>query len=202
MDDVDLPGNVGSTVTRTAAVRNLVKPIPGPVHVVCMGVAGCGKSTVAKALAEQLNWPFKEGDDLHPPANKEKMSAGVPLDDQDRAPWLARIVEHLTAQAKAGDSTVVTCSALKRSYRDQLRTAFGTVVYVHLDPPRPVLEQRMQNRRGHFMPASLLDSQIDTLEPLQDDELGLICSGTGPLGELIGNLVEALQGLTGWSRHG
>lgn len=157
-----------------------------------MGVSGCGKSTVARALVERLTWPFEEGDDLHPAANKKKMSSGVPLDDADRAPWLDKIAAWLSEQAGAGCSTISTCSALKRSYRDQLRTAAGTVLFIHLDPSRAVLEERMRNREGHFMPASLLDSQIDTLEALEDDELGLVCDDKGPLKGLVNDLVDLL----------
>lgn len=197
MDDVENPGDSEPSEKPTAAIKDLSGPIPGPVHVVCMGVSGCGKSTVARALESRLAWPFKEGDDLHPAANKEKMSSGIPLDDNDRAPWLGEIAAWLSAQASAGCSTISTCSALKRSYRDHLRTADGTVVFIHLDPPRAVLEERMQDREGHFMPASLLDSQMDTLEALEDHELGLICSDTGQLEELVGDLVRALKGIAG-----
>lgn len=196
MDQRENAVHAEPTVRRTAAIRDLRNPIAGPVHVVCMGVSGCGKSTVAQALVERLGWRFEEGDDLHPAANKKKMSSGIPLDDDDRAPWLAEIAAWLSEQAAAGYSTISTCSALKRSYRDQLRTADGTVVFIHLDPSRAVLEERMQDREGHFMPASLLDSQIDTLEALEDDEMGLICKDTGALENLVSDLVRAIQGIT------
>ena len=142
-------------------------------HIVVMGVAGSGKTTVAGILAERLGWPYAEADDFHPPENIAKMSAGQPLTDEDRWPWLRAIRDWLTARSQAGESAVVTCSALKVAYRDLLREAEGRVRFVHLSAPAPLLEDRMEHRAGHFMPPSLLASQLATLEPLTDAEDGV-----------------------------
>lgn len=138
--------------------------------VIVMGVAGCGKSTVAEDLAERLGWPVVEGDDLHPPASKAKMTAGTPLTDADRIPWLTAIRDEID---RAPTHLIVTCSALRRSYRDLLGTARGRVRFLHLTGTHAVLGSRIGARTGHFMPASMLASQLDTLEPLQDDEDGV-----------------------------
>lgn len=143
-------------------------------HVVVMGVSGTGKSTVGRLLADDLGWAFLEGDDVHPAANVAKMRAGIPLTDADRAPWLAAIRDELSANADEGRSTVVTCSALRRAYRDVLREARGRVRFVHLEVPPDELARRMAQREGHFMPASLLASQLATLEPLGPDEDGVV----------------------------
>ncbi len=135
---------------------------------VVMGVAGCGKSTIAGILAGRLGWPLAEGDDFHPAENVAKMAAGHPLDDADRAPWLARIREWMAAQEAAGMSAIVTCSALKRRYRDVLRD--GEVTFVYLHGTREQLLARLTARQGHFMPASLLDSQLADLEAPEPDE--------------------------------
>jgi gluconokinase len=141
--------------------------VPPPVLVV-MGVAGCGKSTLASLLAQRLGWPLQEGDALHPQANVDKMAAGQPLDDADRWPWLRLVAAWIDARVAAGEPGIVTCSALKRTYRDLLRRE--GVRFVHLAGSRELLEQRMQVRSGHFMPASLLDSQLATLEAPGADE--------------------------------
>lgn len=133
-----------------------------------MGVSGCGKSTVGGLLAGRLGWPLEEGDDLHPAANVEKMAAGHPLDDEDRWPWLVRIREWIEYREAAGESGIVTCSALKRRYRDVLRD--DQVVFVHLHGSRELLLARLTARQGHYMPASLLDSQLADLEPPDEDE--------------------------------
>lgn len=143
-----------------------------PIVLVVMGVSGTGKSTVAGLLAGQLGWALAEGDDLHPPANVAKMSRGQPLTDEDRWPWLARIAEWIQGQLRAGQPGIVTCSALKRSYRDQLRAP--GVVFVHLSGSRETIARRLSARLDHFMPTSLLDSQLATLEPLGDDEDGFV----------------------------
>lgn len=135
-----------------------------------MGVSGTGKSTTAAILAQRLGRPMIEGDDLHPAANVAAMHAGRALTDADRAPWLLAIRDAMTA---AGGSTVVTCSALRRSYRDVLRTAEGRVRFVHLVVPADELARRLAVRQGHFMPATLLASQLATLEPLGPDEDGV-----------------------------
>ncbi|MEN0130552.1 MAG: gluconokinase [Brevundimonas sp.] len=139
-------------------------------HVVVMGVSGTGKSTVGRLLAERLGAAFVEGDDLHPAANVERMRAGIPLTDADRAPWLELVRD---AMSTAGGDTVVACSALRRAYRDVLRGARGRVRFVHLVVPPAELEQRLSERAGHFMPTALLASQLATLEPLAPDEDGV-----------------------------
>jgi gluconokinase len=132
--------------------------------VVLMGVAGSGKSTVGALVATRLGWPFQEGDLLHPPANVAKMAAGTPLTDADRAPWLAQVREWI-AQHHNG---VITCSALKHTYRDALRD--DNVLFGYLTAPREVLRDRLRTRSGHFMPPALLDSQLADLEPPSPDE--------------------------------
>lgn len=130
---------------------------------VVMGVSGTGKSTVATALAEHFGWQLQEGDDLHPKANIAKMAGGQPLDDNDRWPWLQLIADWIGAHIDSGTSGIVTCSALKRTYRDVLRR--DGVVFVYLEGSEELLRGRMESRTGHFMPASLLTSQLQTLEP-------------------------------------
>jgi carbohydrate kinase (thermoresistant glucokinase family) len=137
---------------------------------VVMGVSGCGKSTVAALLSERSGWPFKEGDSLHPPANVAKMEAGNPLTDEDRWPWLALIADWIEAQLDAGGNGIVTCSALKRSYREVLNRRGTGVVFVYLTGKRETLEERMRTRTGHFMPPSMLVSQLETLEEPEADE--------------------------------
>ena len=142
--------------------------MPQPPLVVVMGVSGSGKSTVGALLAERLGVPFLDADDLHPITNVDKMSQGVPLTDDDRWPWLAKVG---AAMAEAsGTGIVVACSALKRSYRDAIRDRAPSAVFVHLHGERELLAQRLGLRVGHFMPGSLLDSQLATLEPPGDDE--------------------------------
>lgn len=142
-------------------------PTPKPVLVI-MGVSGTGKSTLAQALAERLGWPLQEGDALHPQANLDKMAAGQPLDDADRWPWLRLIAAWIDRRAAAGEPGIVTCSALRRAYRDLLRRDF--VHFVHLTGDRELLARRMLERKGHFMPPALLDSQLAALEAPAADE--------------------------------
>lgn len=142
------------------------------LHVVVMGVAGAGKTTVSAALAERLGWMLAEADEFHPQSNIDKMASGVPLTDEDRWPWLGSIRDWMSGQAAAGRSTVLTCSALKRSYREFLAEADGRVVFAHLDGSPELLAERMATRAGHFMPTGLLPSQLATLEPLTGGELG------------------------------
>ncbi|GHG92954.1 gluconokinase [Streptomyces lanatus] len=143
-----------------------------PLCIVVIGVSGTGKTTTARLLAERLDIPFAEADDLHPPANIAKMSAGVPLDDADRQPWLESIGRRLHAGDAAGTGCVVACSALKRRYRDTLRAACPGIFFLHLTAGHDVLEERIGNRTGHFMPKALIDSQLAALEPLEPDERG------------------------------
>jgi gluconokinase len=140
--------------------------------IVVMGVSGSGKSTVGAALAQRLRVPFADADDFHPPANIAKMTAGHALDDVDRGPWLTSIGEWLAEHQRGGG--VMSCSALKRRYRDHLRTHVSDVEFVHLDGTQAVIARRQASRPGHFMPASLLASQFATLEPLDADETGVV----------------------------
>jgi gluconokinase len=157
-----------------------------------MGVSGSGKSTVAAGLAEQLGWEFAEGDDFHPEENVAKMAAGIPLDDDDRWPWLRAVGEWISERERAGRSVVVTCSALKRSYRDVLREGRPSVWFAHVTVDPDVLRDRLGRRTGHYMPASLLDSQLATLEPLADDEPGVQVSGDGPPDAVVADLVACV----------
>jgi gluconokinase len=155
--------------------------------VVVMGVSGSGKSTVGAALAERLGLPFLDADSLHPASNVAKMARGEPLTDEDRWPWLAEVGAWLSSARG-----VAACSALRRSYRDVLRTRCPDLVVLHLDAPKELLEQRLAGRSGHFMPASLLDSQLATLEPLEPDERGLTLSAALPTAELVDAYVRSL----------
>ncbi|WP_417220183.1 gluconokinase [Arthrobacter sp.] len=146
---------------------------PAPTtHLVVMGVSGSGKTTVAGLVAAELGWPCAEADDFHPAANIAKMAAGTPLDDDDRWPWLASLKEWMDRH-DSGPGTVVTCSALKRSYREVLREATGVVRFLHVDADTDLLAMRLGQRTGHFMPGTLLASQLATLEPLAADEDGI-----------------------------
>lgn len=159
------------------------------VPIVVMGVSGSGKSTVGAALAQRLRVPFGDADDFHPAANIAKMTAGQALNDEDRRPWLAAIGNWLTDHPDGG---VVTCSALKRDYRDQLRQHCRDVEFVHLYGDREVVARRQATRPGHFMPASLLDSQFETLEQLEEDERGFVVDVDQPVDEIV---EAALAGL-------
>ncbi|MFF5989046.1 gluconokinase [Prauserella flavalba] len=148
---------------------------------VVMGVSGAGKTTVAELIATRLGWRMAEADEFHPPANIEKMTAGTPLSDADRAPWLRAIRDWISERAAAGENAVVTCSALKRAYRDILRGATARVRFVHLCGTTETVGARLAERSGHFMPPSLLGSQFADLEPLSPDEDGVTVDVTqGP----------------------
>lgn len=164
---------------------------PPPILVV-MGVSGCGKSTVGTALAQALRVEFVEGDAFHPPENVARMAAGIALTDADRAPWLRALAAHIAQAAPRG--VVVSCSALKRSYRDTLRGSHG-VRFVWLDAPRAHLEARMATRTGHYMPPSLLASQLATLEPPQADEAAVRVDATQPVATIVADALAQL-GLT------
>lgn len=165
---------------------------PAPPLVVVMGVSGSGKSTVGAALAERLGVPYIDADDLHPPANVAKMRGGTPLTDADRAPWLDTVGAELAGHASTG--LVVACSALRRVYRDRLRHPAPGTVFLHLTGDRDVLAGRLTGRRGHYMPPTLLDSQIDTLEPLEDDEAGATLDVDRPVEELVAAGVAVVTG--------
>ncbi|MFD4785956.1 gluconokinase [Streptomyces sp. NPDC058459] len=161
-----------------------------PQVVVVMGVAGTGKTTIGPLLAARLGVPYAEGDDFHPQANIDKMSAGTPLEDADRWPWLDAIGRW--AHGRAGLGGVVSSSALKRSYRDRLRAEAPGVVFVHLTGSRELIESRMSRRQDHFMPTALLDSQFATLQPLQADEAGVAVDVGGSPEEITERAAEAL----------
>ena len=164
-----------------------------PHVVVVMGVAGTGKTTIGPLLAARLGVPYAEGDDFHPPANIAKMTAGTPLTDEDRWPWLDAIGGW--AHGRAGLGGVVSSSALKRSYRDRLRAAAPGVVFVHLTGSRELIEDRMSHRAGHFMPTALLDSQFATLQPLEPDEAGVAVDVAGSPEEITERAANALKAL-------
>ncbi len=153
-------------------MKDLTPNFPGPLRVVVMGVSGCGKSTVGRLLAQRLGARYVEGDDLHPPANVERMAAGIALTDADRVGWLASVGAQL-ARNNDGRAVVASCSALRRSYRDQLRAAAPGLRFVYLGGRAELLAARMGARQGHYMPASLLQSQLNTLEPPGADEEAL-----------------------------
>jgi gluconokinase len=156
--------------------------------IVVMGVSGSGKSTVGAALAQRLRVPFADADDFHPPANIAKMTAGQALDDNDRYPWLEAIGEWLAQHAEGG---VMSCSALKRKYRDQLRRHCPDVEFLHLSGTPEVIGRRQASRPGHFMPASLLASQFATLEPLEADERGTAIDVDQNIDSIVENYVSA-----------
>jgi gluconokinase len=148
---------------------------------VVMGVAGSGKSVIGATLARSLNVAFIEGDDLHSAANVARMASGIPLTDDDRRDWLAALAEQIRQAKNAGVGLVVTCSALRRSYRDVLRGAASDVRFIFLDGPRALIAQRLQNRIGHYMPPSLLDSQFATLEvPMADERVWKFAIASSP----------------------
>jgi gluconokinase len=165
-------------------------PEADPPLVTVMGVSGSGKTTVGAALAQRLGVPFADADDFHPAANVAKMSAGMPLDDDDRLPWLHILGSWQAEHAATG--AVVTCSALRRWYRDVLREAAPGQVFVHLDGRPEVVARRVAGRPGHFMPASLVESQFATLEALQPDEAGFALDLDQPVDDLVVQAVEAL----------
>ena len=142
------------------------------VHLVFMGVSGSGKSTVAQAVRDRLGWEMAEGDDFHPPENVRKMSEGTPLTDADRWGWLESLADWTAERDARGEPTIITCSALRQAYRDVLRRGGEGTFFVHCTGDKYLLIERM-NARDHFMPPSLLESQLDTLEPLRPDEDGM-----------------------------
>ena len=162
------------------------------IHVVVMGVAGCGKSTVAEAIHERLGYVYAEGDDFHPQANIDKMSAGIPLTDEDRWPWLNVINSWMVAREALGENTVVSSSALKRSYREVLAKDVPTF-FIHLNGSHELIQQRLSERKGHFMPPALLPSQFAILEPLVPEENGVEISIEGSVDEMVDRAIEALN---------
>ena len=169
---------------------------PPPRRVVLMGVSGCGKSTVGEGLAERLGWRFVEGDSLHPPENIAKMAAGQALDDADRAGWLTTLADLLAQSQANGLGLVISCSALKRSYRERLRAGDPQALFVHLSGSRELIAQRIAQRTHRYMPASLLESQFATLQAPEPDEQALALDVRLPPSALLQAIAQHLQAQT------
>jgi carbohydrate kinase (thermoresistant glucokinase family) len=167
-------------------------PQPPAAAAVIMGVSGSGKSTVGAALAKRLGWEFIDGDSLHPPANVAKMQAGQALDDRDREPWLDAIARQIDCWIELEAPGVITCSALKRHYRDRIIGERIGVRLIYLRGSREVIARRLAERRGHFMPASLLDSQFATLEPPDPDEDAIVVDIDRPVPAIVDRIVTGL----------
>ena len=180
------PTNIPETMTASAP------PIALPVVLVLMGVSGSGKTTIGELLAARLRWPYEEGDALHPPANVAKMHAGHPLDDADRAPWLAKVADWVDARLDAGQCGVITCSALKHAYRDLIARRGSGVEFVYLHGSPELIASRLAARQDHFMPASLLDTQFATLEePVAGEPVLRVEIGATPE-IIVANIIDAL----------
>jgi gluconokinase len=160
---------------------------------VLMGVSGCGKSTTGAALSKRLGWPFRDADSFHPPANIAKMSRGVPLDDDDRWPWLAAIAQWIDARCAASQPAIVSCSALKRAYRSRIVGGRKGVRLVYLAGDMGLIGQRLQTRKDHFMPASLLESQFAALEEPGEDEQPLVVSIALSPQHVVDTIIERLR---------
>lgn len=173
--------------------------MPPPPLVTVMGVSGSGKTTVGAALAQRLGVPFADADDFHPPANVAKMSAGIPLDDEDRIPWLRTIGAWMAGHAATG--AVMSCSALRRTYRDLLREAAPEQVFVHLAGSQETVARRVAGRPGHFMPAALVESQFATLEPLDADERGVTLDLDQSVDDLVAEAAAAVRQPTATGRE-
>jgi gluconokinase len=160
---------------------------------IVMGVSGSGKSTVALQLAKTLGWQFAEGDDFHPPANIAKMRSGQPLDDGDRMPWLASIATWIDGRREAGEPAIVSCSALKHSYRDLLAAHRSDVLFVYLKGTMEVVSHHLATRAGHFMPASLLPTQFETLEEPTADEHFIAVEASRPVSVIVAEIEAYLK---------
>lgn len=164
-----------------------------PLVIVLMGVSGCGKSTTGAALARRLGWPFRDADSFHPPANIAKMTRGIPLTDEDRSPWLAAIAEWIDTRCAAGEHGIVSCSALKRAYRSRIVGAREGVRLVYLKGDMSLIRQRLQARKQHFMPTSLLESQFAALEePGADEHPVVVCIALSPK-RVVDSIIECLR---------
>lgn len=164
------------------------------IILVVMGVSGSGKTTIGRALAEQLGWPFEEGDELHPDANVAKMHGDIPLTDADRQPWLERVAARIDGWREAGSAGVITCSALKRSYRRFIAGGRPEVLFLYLRGDRATIAERLAARKGHFMPADLLDSQFAALEAPGPDEPVMAVEIGPPPDVIVAGIVRALGG--------
>ena len=172
------------------------------VTLVLMGVAGSGKSTVMKRIRERWGWPSAEADEFHAASSVAKMSAGQPLSDQDRWPWLRALAAWIGAREAAGESCVLTCSALKRAYRDVLREGHPSVRFIHLVAAPDTLRDRVEQRAGHYMPASLVGTQLETLEALQADEPGMVVSSERPPDLVVDDIEDWLATHSGFTGGG
>jgi gluconokinase len=161
--------------------------------VVVMGVSGSGKSTIAERLAARLGWRYEDGDKYHPPANVAKMSAGHPLTDEDRWPWLQAIADEIDRTCKQEERAVVACSALKRAYRDILVHGRNDVRIVFLNGEQALIAARLAARKGHFMPPGLLTSQFKTLEPPQPTERPITVSIDAPVEAIVDDIIRQLK---------
>jgi carbohydrate kinase (thermoresistant glucokinase family) len=168
-------------------------PLEAPVVLITMGVSGAGKTTLGELLAQRLGWPFKEGDELHPPANVAKMRAGQPLNDADRAPWLAAVGAWIDAWVAAGQSGVVSCSALKRAYRDTLDAGRPAVRFVFIDLDEATIAERLKSRHHAYFPPALLHSQFEALEAPTADEPAIVVDGHTSRDDQVEKVVGALS---------
>ncbi|MBK4120804.1 gluconokinase [Kocuria rhizophila] len=168
---------------------------PLPPLVVVMGVSGSGKTTIGTLVAHELGVQFIDGDSLHPLENVQKMAAGTPLDDDDRWPWLEIVGRTLHEHGERREGLVVACSALKRAYRERIRSQAPSALFLHLDGTLEVLTRRIEGRSGHFMPAALLESQIETLEPLPQEEGGYVLNIDQPVADMVDDAVTRLRAL-------
>ena len=167
--------------------------VPLRVPLIVMGVSGAGKSTIGAALAEAFDVPFHDADDFHTPANKAKMAVGSPLDDDDRGPWLATLAALIADEGAAGRPVVLACSALKRRYRDRLVVDAPDTLFVHLGGTRDLIAERQRARTHEYMPTSLLDSQFETLEPLEADERGILVDVRATPDQVVDDVRRRLQ---------
>jgi gluconokinase len=180
-------------MTRAGGLYRRALPPPRPRTLVLMGVSGSGKTAVMAELARRLGWATAEGDDYHSAANVAKMAAGVPLTDEDRRPWLLELADWIGRREAAGENALLTCSALRRPYRDLLRDGHSSVLFAHLRASPEQLRARLAGRAGHYMPLSLLDSQLATLEPLAADEPGFTVDAGRPLDEVVQRVLDRLD---------
>jgi gluconokinase len=164
-----------------------------PCALIVMGVSGSGKSTIADALAKSLGWRFEDGDRFHPPGNVAKMSAGQPLSDEDRLPWLQAIADEIDRVCEAGEHAVIACSALKRTYRDILLHGRDDVRFVFLKGTQQLIAGRLATRKGHFMPPDLLASQFRTLEPPAAGEHPITVSIDAPVTAIVDDIIHQLR---------
>ena len=182
-----------STVPRQAENFVADRPDKSPCALIVMGVSGSGKSTVAAELAKHLFWTWEDGDRFHPASNIAKMSAGHPLTDEDRRPWLQAIADEIDRVCKAGGQVVMACSALKRAYRDILVHGRDDVRIVFLDGSQALIADRLAKRKNHFMPPGLLDSQFKTLEPPQADENPITVSIDAPVETIVNTIIAQVR---------